>query len=101
MPCRDYSEADVQRGRASDAENRAEYLKAQCNNLTAMLCHVVGNVRDGEFDNALTAEINSWYIKHRAADIRNLQEMFSNVDLTDLSKEEFDTIDKILDKYTQ
>tara|TARA_Y100001956_G_scaffold80645_1_gene96250 strand:- start:162 stop:467 length:306 start_codon:yes stop_codon:yes gene_type:complete len=101
MPCRDYTEEDVLRGQVLDTERRVEHLKEQCNKLTGMLCHVVGNVIDGKFDNALTSEVNAWYAEHRAADIRNLQSMFSNVDLNDLSKEEFDTIDKILDKYTQ
>ena len=89
MPCRDYEETPREfQSRIDTAQNRADEL-------TALLCIACNELLDsGE----LPEELETWYSKHRAADLNNMDELicFASDMAPKLCKEDFDALDKFL-----
>ena len=86
MPCRDYEETP------------RENFQHKADKLTALLCIACNQLV--ESGDELDEELQEWYDLHRAADLKNMDELicFASDTAPKLCKEDFDALDKFLTK---
>jgi len=101
MPCRDYMPSRDYRENppASQAESECRDLQNRLDALTAHLCYVMSQCEDVLPRSPRANRARDWYEQHRKADIANMLELVARLDeefLTNMDKDDFDTLDATL-----